>query len=261
MGHDKREKWKEFPSIRNILQRWGVITAGASRSAVTDLGIEIEKVIGVSDNVADAIEGYCQRHPIDMIVLATSGRDGVAAWLQPSKAEQIAEKVSSLSIPTLFVSSQARGCVDLESGAVAMDQVLIPVDHHPDSKSAVERGLRAILMFGGDEARLTLLHVGTEAEFPLVRVPSGSWHIDQMVRDGNAAKHIVAAAEQNQANLIIMVTEGTQGLLDVFARYHNNSSVAPRSLSPACDPSRALVQRRVVQDDLTVEDWYELSIS
>ena len=67
IGKDTREEWHEFPSIREYLRRWGVIGEGASRSDVTDLGIGIEKVIGVSSSVSDAIEGYCQRNPIDMI--------------------------------------------------------------------------------------------------------------------------------------------------------------------------------------------------
>ena len=91
-----------------------------------------------------------------MLVLATAGRDGLAAWLKPSQAEKVAEQVSVLSIPTLFVPASRRGCIDLESGEVSMEQVLAPVDHHPKSESAVERGLRAITVFGSQQAQLTL---------------------------------------------------------------------------------------------------------
>ncbi len=206
----------EFPSIRQFLEHWGTIPEGASRSAVTDLGIGIEKVVGFSRSVVDSIAGYCHRHPIDMIVLATAGRDGIAAWLKPSKAERIAEKISILSIPTLFVPTRRRGCVKIDSGEVSMDQVLVPIDHHPDSESAVERGLRAISMYGGDRANLVLLHIGSESRFPKVHIPDGPWQIQRVVRKGNAAAEIVAAAEESQANLIIMVTEGTDGFLDVL---------------------------------------------
>jgi nucleotide-binding universal stress UspA family protein len=151
-----------------------------------------------------------------MIVLATAGRDGVAAWLKPSQAEQIAEKVSILSIPTLFVPAGHHGCVDLDRGEVSMDHVLVPVDHKPNSESAVERGLRAILLFGGDQAKLTLLHVGSESHFPNVHIPDGSWRIERLVRKGNAAAEIVSVAQECRANLIIMVTEGTDGFLDVL---------------------------------------------
>jgi nucleotide-binding universal stress UspA family protein len=216
VGKDTDEEWDAFPSIRQILQGWGVIAEGASQSDVTDLGIEVEKVIYASGSVTDSIAQYCQRHPIDMIVLATAGRDGLAAWLKPSKAERIAETVSTLSIPTLFVPAGHRGCVELKSGEVSMAHVLVPVDHKPDSESAIELGLRAIAMFGSNQAKLTLLHVGTESRFPKVYVPDGPWKIERVARTGNAAAEILAFADECAANLIIMVTEGPHGYLDVL---------------------------------------------
>ena len=78
VDQDPNKERDRFPSIREILQRWGVLPTGASRSDVTGLGIAIEKVTGVAGSVAASIEGFCQRHPIDMIVLATAGRDGMA---------------------------------------------------------------------------------------------------------------------------------------------------------------------------------------
>ena len=135
---------------------------------------------------------------------------------QSDKAEQIAAKVSILSIPTLFVPAGQRGCVAVDSGDVSMDHVLVPVDHQPNSESAVERGLRAISLYGGDEAKLTLLHIGSASRFPKVRIPDGPWQVERVAVKGNAAAEILAAAEERQANLIIMVTEGTDGFLDVL---------------------------------------------
>lgn len=214
-GKDTHEEWDEFPSIREVLQKWGVIAEGASRSEVTDLGLGIRKVIGLEPGVVESIEGYCQRHPIDLIVLATAGRHGLAAWLKPSTAERIAEKVSTFSIPTLFVPVGGRGCVSIDSGEVSLNHVLVPVDHQPSSESAVERGLRAISMYGGDHADLTLLHIGSESKFPNVDIPDGPWKVNRVVRQGNPAAEILAAAGDCGASLIIMVTEGTHGLLDV----------------------------------------------
>ena len=216
VGRESGDEGNAFPSIREILQRWNMLPAGASKSDVTDLGIGIEKVIYDAGSVNDAIGAYCQRHPIDMIVLSTEGRDGVAAWIKPSTAERIAETVSTLSIPTLFVPVGHHGCVDFDSGEVSMDQVLVPVDHEPDSESAVERGLRAIAMFGGELAKLTLLHVGSESKFPKVYIPDGRWQVERVARRGNAAVEILASAEECHANLIIMVTEGSHGFLDVL---------------------------------------------
>jgi len=216
VGKDTDEEWDAFPSIREILQRWGMIAEHAPRSDVIALGIDIEKVIYAAGNVTDSIGEYCQHRPIDMIVMTTAGRDGIAAWLKPSKAERIAETVSALSIPTLFVPTGRRGCVEFDSGKVSMDHVLVPVDHKPDSESAVERGLRAIAMFGGDQAKLTLLHVGSDSRFPKVSIPDGPWQIERVARAGIAAAEILASAEEYRANLIIMLTEGRNGFLDIL---------------------------------------------
>ena len=215
VGKDTDEEWEEFPSIRGVLERWGTIPKGSSRSAVNDLGIGIRKVIAVEKDVASSIEGYCELHPVDMIVMATAGRDGLAAWLRPSQAERVAERVSSLSIPTLFVPSETNGCVSAATGDVTMKHVLVPVDKQPESEAAVERALRAIAHYGDDQADLTLLHVGDEAGFPDVNVSEGPWNIRREVRSGNPAAEIIAAANDLPANLVVMVTEGTHGLLDV----------------------------------------------
>lgn len=213
VGKDTDDEWSEFPSIRSVLQRWGMIADSASRSDVADLGIGIRKVIGTEQSVTSSIEGYCQRRPIDLIVLATAGRHGLAGWLKPSTAERIAEKTH---IPTLFVPADCRGCVSLETGEVSMNHVLVPVDHEPNSDVAVERGLRAISMYGGDRADLTLMHVGSESRFPEVEIPDGPWQVKRVARQGNPADEILAEANQCNANLIIMVTEGSHGFLDVL---------------------------------------------
>lgn len=216
VGDDTDEEWDEFPSIRKMLQNWGMVSSGAPRSEVTNLGIGIKKVIAVQRDIVDAVAGYCEQRPIDMIVLTTHGRNGLASWIMPSKAEQIAESVRDICIPTLFVPANSRGCVDATSGEVTMNHVLVPVDHQPASEGAVERGLRALAMHGGAEADLTLLHIGSETDFPKVEVPEGPWRIKRVARKGNPAAEIVAAAKQLEANLIIMVTDGSHGLLDVL---------------------------------------------
>ena len=216
VGKNTDDGWDEFPSIRKILESWEMVLPGASQSDVLELGIGIEKTVYHGKDVADAIKDYCQHRPIDMIVLATSGRDGLTSWLMPSKAEQVANKVTNLSLPTLFVPKKAHGCVDVRTGKVTMNHVLVPVDHEPSSDEAVARGLRAIAMFGNDNADLTLLHVGSESNFPQVHIPDGPWKIKRVVREGNPAAEILSAAKEVEANLIIMVTDGEHGFLDAL---------------------------------------------
>jgi nucleotide-binding universal stress UspA family protein len=205
--------WDRFPAVRQTLQKWGLLEPGARRSDISQLGIGIDKLIAEKGSVVDAISGYLVRRPIDLLVVSTHGRRGLAAWLHPSTAEATARKTS---VPTLFVPADCRGCVAIDSGQVTMDQVLVPVDHRPPCEEAIDRGLRAIEAYGHDQSRLTLLHVGPESKFPVVDVPNGRWNIVRVAREGNPVSEILATAEECMANLLIMVTEGSHGYLDIL---------------------------------------------
>jgi nucleotide-binding universal stress UspA family protein len=213
VGAKEDTGWERFPPVRQTLQRWGLLEADARRQDVSKLGVGIEKVIVDDRNVGDAISRFTYEHPVDLLVLATEGRRGPAAWLKPSTAETAARKAS---ITTLFVPNGSRGCVALEDGHVTMDQVLVPVDHQPPAEAAIEHGLRAISAFGHEQSKLTLLHVGQESRFPFVRMAEGPWPVTRAARQGKPVTEILAAADESMANLIIMVTKGTEGFLDIL---------------------------------------------
>jgi len=43
--NDRDDVWEKFPSVRRILSKWGMIDENSDRSAVTALGIQVEKVL------------------------------------------------------------------------------------------------------------------------------------------------------------------------------------------------------------------------
>ena len=207
------EEWDRFPAVRKTLERWKLLEPGAHREDISKLGLGIEKLIIDNKDVVDSIAGYLFRWQVDLLVLATHGREGMSAWLHPSIAERAARETD---VPTLFVPSDCEGCVDPASGRVTMNQILVPIDHDPPSEAAIERGLRALSAYGREDSKLTLLYVGSESEFPEVNVPSGPWRVDRAVRSGNTVSEILDVAGQSKANLLIMVTKGTNGFLDIL---------------------------------------------
>lgn len=214
VSKDKHADWDSFPSVRETLQRWGMLEPGAKRADVSKLGIEIEKInVYDTSNIVGAISSYLDKASVDLLVLATRQRTGLASWLKPSTAEQVSRK---MAVPTLFVPAGARGCVDPNDGHVTLDHILIPVDQSPPVGGAIERGLRALAASGNSNSRLTLLHVGPETAFPTVAVPEGPWNIVKTCREGRPVTEILNAAEEGGVKLIIMVTEGSQGFLDVL---------------------------------------------
>lgn len=216
VGKEGDDNLDEFPSVREMLTQWGLVPENASRSDVRHLGVNVGKVVCTEGKVPQAIDSYCQQKPVDLIVLSTAGRHGLAAWLRPSTAEQIAKQVAQSSIPTLFVPESSQGCVSQETGEVALKHILVPVDHTPSAQKAVDRALVALSRFGGEHSDLTLLHVGKAEDFPQIELPEGNFKIHRIARQGDAAAEILTTAKEIQASAIVMVTAGSEGILDVL---------------------------------------------
>lgn len=219
---------EDFPSVRALLQRWGLLEPGASRSEVAKIGVGIKKIEAYGPTVAGAIANYLQRESVDLLVMATHGRHGLSSWFNPSKAEETARRTK---VPTLFVPADCRGCVSLESGHVSMRRIIVPVDHEPSAEESVERGLRALRGLGDDASKLTLLYVGKEAEFPHVDLGRTDWHIERVCRNGDPVSEILAEAKETNADLLIMTTEGRHGFYDAL-RGTTTEQVLHRSNCP-----------------------------
>jgi nucleotide-binding universal stress UspA family protein len=91
------------------------------------------------------------------------------------------------------------------------------VDREPDAGAAVEFALRAAEVMSDDKVTITLLHVGEHNGMPKLGTREGEqWTFARMHRDGDVVDAIEAAAEEVQANLIVMPTEGRHGVFDAL---------------------------------------------
>lgn len=210
-GPNEAVRWDEFPSVRATLERWGLLEKGSHRSDVGKLGVQIEKIVGSAPDVVKSIEGVLQKRPVQLLVMASEGREGLSRWLTPSVAERA---VRTTHIPALFVPEQGRCCVSPEDGSVTMERVLIPVSHELPVGPAIERAIRAMDAFGSESAQLTLLHVGEASDFPDVPDIDSAWSVVRTTRQGDPAEEIAAAATESDANLIVLVSDGVQGVSD-----------------------------------------------
>ena len=82
-----------FPGIRETLEALGNV----ARRAVRDLPSArlvstARKVVANENEPVDAVMRYLEKHPADLIVLATSQRDGHVRWLGKSSSEPVARK-------------------------------------------------------------------------------------------------------------------------------------------------------------------------
>ena len=206
----EREDWSQFPAVRKTLTRWQILEAGSLPSEVFEkLAVRITKVSTRGDPVRASMRQIEKQKP-DLVVLATRGRHGLPLWLKSSVAQAIARRTNAM---TLFVPRGCRGIVSL-GGVINLRRILLPVDHKPDPREVAVRATRAAEAFGDECVEIVLLHVNG-AEFPRFDRPEGkAWAWKELRREGNVVAAILDAAEE--ADLIVMATEGEQGIIDAM---------------------------------------------
>ena len=127
---ERDPEWSSFPQVRETLARWRVIDADAAQSEVeTKLGIKVAKVEIESEDIPGSILDFILKHPTNVIVMATRGRQGLERLRYGSKAEEIFHRTQVL--PAVFIAPEARGFVDKSNGHIRLERILFPVAHNP----------------------------------------------------------------------------------------------------------------------------------
>jgi nucleotide-binding universal stress UspA family protein len=204
-----------FPLVRRILAQWGASEENeAPWSIASKLGIEVHNTHIKRQEPVQGILSYLHQVSCDLMVLATHGGDGFHHWLRGSVSETASRH--SL-IPTLFITSGARGFTDPITGDVSIRRILVPIDFSPAPGNAIKTVHRMTkLLTGGSHYILHLLHVGRSEPtlrvtavdgFPLPRV---------ILRSGNVPTTIIDAAIEFDVDLIAMPTAGRHGVLDAL---------------------------------------------
>jgi nucleotide-binding universal stress UspA family protein len=216
VGEDQHARWNEFPQVRATLERWNLLQPGSAREdVVAELGVRVSKNLLSGRSPVDALLSYLDRAPADLLVVATEGREGPARWLHGSVAETMARRSKTM---TLFVPNQApRGIVSPADGSLSLSNVLVPVDRSPDPAAAIEFARRVAEVAGDEGATITLVYVGARDGMPQVAAADGPrWTFTRMVRDGDPVEQILAAADEVEADLIVMPTAGRAGVFDAL---------------------------------------------
>ena len=212
-------RWSDFPGVRETLESWRLLPPGSPRSAVPELGIDVRKTIAHASDPVDAVVAYLERHPADLIVLATHQPQGVVRWRNGSVSEPIARESGAM---TLFIPDGSHGFVSADDGSVSLRSILIPVALTPAAQPALDAAVRLVESFSCDQGSFTMLHVGTDGTMPAVRpseVSGWTWYSD--IRSGDVIQNIIDAANETNADLIVMTTDGRNGFLDGLRGSHS----------------------------------------
>jgi nucleotide-binding universal stress UspA family protein len=80
--------WKDFPGVRQTLERWGELPRGSPAHALANLGMVVEKVAGHGRKPVKTVTSFLQENPAQLVVLSSQGREGIPRFLKPSFASQ-----------------------------------------------------------------------------------------------------------------------------------------------------------------------------
>lgn len=210
----ERSDWNEFPHVRETLAQWGLLPGEARREDVLALGLHARKVATHDVQLERSIVAHVVDAEPDLVVLATHQRTGPSRWLNRTVAETVARESR---VKTLFVPRRVTGFVSSETGQVRLGTVLIPVDRQPHAQVAVQAAVELAELLGRTQVAFTLLHVGPEHALPHLHTPAREgWTWRRVARDGRPVDEILSAAEQADADLVVMATEGRHGFLDTL---------------------------------------------
>lgn len=214
IGSAKDVHWSDFPGVRATLARWQILPADAAVDEVAKLGLRIKKILNSASDPLAAMVDYCEKHPPDLLVLATHQREGLDRWLHKTVAEPLARRSRAL---TLFVPTHGEGFISPASGTVTLRRILIPVDHTPNAQAAVEQAFFLAEGLDCHEAHFRLLHVGTEKGMPTLFLPHHpGYQWEQCLLNGDPVETILSEAALWEPDLIVFTTQGHRDFLDAL---------------------------------------------
>jgi nucleotide-binding universal stress UspA family protein len=206
--------WADFPGVRAMLVRWGLLPEGSAQEEVARLGPRVHKILASHVDPVDSILHYLRGHPTDLVVLATHQREGLDRWLHQAVAAPLARQAGTM---TLFVPHGTEGFVSLADGAMSLQRLLLPVDTVPPPQAAITVAAGLARLLGCDRVTFTLVHVGPAGDMPAVQTPEHpGWSWERVVRQGPSVEQILDVGTTTSADLIVLTTQGRHGFLDAL---------------------------------------------
>jgi nucleotide-binding universal stress UspA family protein len=198
--------------VRDLLARWGIVDKDAPYDrwdARLDFRVSSSSI--AARNPRAGVLDYLDDSPCDLVVLASYPNRSPALWLDGSVHGRLLRQGRLMS---LFIRESERGFVDMDTGAITLKKILVPIDASLDSVSAIRR-LKSILKLSACEASLEIMHVGKRAPEPIGEngEPFGR---PILLREGPVVDTILATASELDVGAIAMPTAGRHGLIDAM---------------------------------------------
>ena len=211
---ERRADFGDFPRVRELLTRWGLLPADAPREAVGELGIRIFKQIEEGDPV-EAIVGNAEDFEADLLVMATHARKGWSRLLVDSVSERA---LRQSHLPALLFPPGEEGFVDFESGALALERVLLPMVRQPDPRPAQRALARFLHTLTLNKGSVLRVHVGPDSDIFGDISPAGlpeGWHWEDRRLEGEVETELAKQAAEWRPQLSVMTSKGRSSWKDL----------------------------------------------
>ncbi len=193
----------------DLLARWKMLPAGAAgaESLERDLGLSVVGFAIPADDVRAGVIDYLESHRCDLAVISTRQHRGLSRWLERSVAGRARRRAQTMA---LLMRENARGFVDVNTGAMRLERILVSAEDGVDLSLALRR-IDDFIEQLGLPVDVRLLHVGSASDHLIL--PHDGQKREILYRQGPVAETILETARRINADIIAMPTGKKSGVI------------------------------------------------
>jgi nucleotide-binding universal stress UspA family protein len=200
-------------SIRNVFERWGKLPVNSKREDVEkSLNIRIKKIIkdgGPKKEIAKRLK----RREHDILVAGLHEQKGLGRLFGQDLIEYL---VQYFRQTTLYMPPGVKPFVNRDNGEMILNKIIIPVADAPSPDFSFQMLHRLLQLIPGQSPDVYGVHVGnTFPLVPAVFIEDISWN--EVLKEDSVPQSIIALAKEEDADLIIMSTNGRDTITQKIA--------------------------------------------
>jgi len=219
------EEALEHIGVRNLLEKWGVLPAGAHRSDLEEIGLNIKKIVRTGNKRKEILKRTAKKNH-DMLVVGTEKHS-----IFPSLLRSLPERIAAnFKENILYIPPEGKIIIDDQTGKLTLKTIMIPVKNKNSYTAAMQYLNRFLSFFPQIKPAVIGVHAGTT--FPAVKRPHSKicrWL--QTVRYENTREAILQCAKIYNPDLII-IPDKTEMKLTRFIRRSLTERIARQAACP-----------------------------